>query len=334
MRGQAVAVELVECCGHGVTLPATRLGAPLQSLAVPDAALPETWTAVVNPVSGRGRTRKLLPELRSAFARLGPAVEVVVSEDAEHPAAIAEEATDAGRGVVACGGDGLVAQLAGVVAERDGTLAIVPTGSGNDLARHLGLDLKGPIESVDLLRTGRVRRIDLGRADGRWFTTIAGAGFDSEINRWANGVDWIGGTPLYVLAVLRTLWVYRPQPVRVTVDDAAPRELEAWFVAVGNSSSYGGGMRIAPGARLDDGLLDVVVVGATSRLELLRAFPRVFRGTHLDHPQVDCVRGRRVRIESPDASPPMELYASGEHVGALPAELEAVPNALEVVVPD
>jgi diacylglycerol kinase (ATP) len=299
--------------------------------------LPGRWTAVINPAAGRGRGRTQLPHIADALALVDADVHIEVSADLDDAARIATAAYDDHRGVVACGGDGLVCQLAGLAAVHDGVLAIVPAGSGNDFARHLGIPRDDPVSAAELLRTGRVERVDLCRAEtadgtSAWSTTVANAGFDAEANRWANTVDWAGGTPLYVLATLRTLASYRPRPVRVRVDDDV-LETEAWLVAVGNSRSYAGGMMITPDAALDDGALDVCVVGRVSRADFLRTFPRVFDGTHTRNPRVTMCRGTRVVIEMPEALDGAELWASGERVGPLPARLEAVPRALRVVIP-
>lgn len=301
------------------------------------------WTAVVNPSAGRGRTRKLLPRLADAFAATGLDVDVCVSADLDDAVRLARGAFDRGHAVAACGGDGTVNALAGVAADHGGVLAIVPTGAGNDFARHLGLDRRRWLDTIPLLTSGQVGTVDLGRAeltgedqDGggtvRWFTSVANAGFDSEANRWANGVQWASGTTLYVLAVLRTLGTYRPHRFRLTVDGDV-HDIEAWLVAIGNARGYAGGMLITPGAELDDGQLDVCVVGPVSRAGFLRSFPRVFRGTHVSHPMVDMYRGKLVELASLDESVPIELYGSGERIGPLPARMEAVAGALQVVVP-
>jgi diacylglycerol kinase (ATP) len=282
--------------------------------------------------------------LTDAFAATGLGVEVCVSVDLDDAVRLAREAFDDGRGVAACGGDGTVNALAGAAADHGGVLAIVPTGAGNDFARHLGLDRRRWLDTIPLLTTGQVGTVDLGRAeltdddeDGggtvRWFTCVANAGFDSEANRWANGVQWASGTTLYVLAVLRTLGTYRPHRFRLTVDGDA-HDIEAWLVAIGNARGYAGGMLITPGAELDDGQLDVCVVGPVSRAGFLRSFPRVFKGTHVSHPMVDMYRGKLVELASLDRSVPIELYGSGERIGPLPARMEAVAGALQVVVPN
>ncbi len=297
--------------------------------------LPERWTAVINPAAGRGRGRTQLPHIADALARVDADVQIHVSADLGDAARIAGAAFDDGLGVVACGGDGLVCQLAGLAAERDGVLAIVPAGAGNDFARHLEIPRDDPVAAAALLRSGRVERVDLCRAEAAdgtraWSTTVANAGFDAEANRWANTIDWAGGTPLYVLATLRTLASYRPRRVRVTVDDDV-LETDAWLVAVGNTRSYAGGMIITPDAALDDGALDVCVVGRVSRVDFLRTFPKVFDGTHTRNPLVTMRRGKRVTIEMPETLDTAELWASGERVGPLPAQLEAMPGLLRVV---
>jgi len=283
----------------------------------------------VNPAAGRGRTRKLLPELAHAASEAGAKVEV--SPDADAPVRLAREAAAAGHDLVACGGDGVVSAVAGVAADTGRRLAIVPTGAGNDFARTLGYDLKQPLRAFDVLARGSDRVVDLGRVNGRWYTCVTASGFDAEANRWANTVQRLSGTTLYVAAVVRTLAVYRPYPFRVTVDGEG-RDVDAWLVAVGNGPAYAGGMRITPGADLHDGLLDVTIVGALSRPDFLWSFPRVFRGTHVSHRKVQTMRGRIVEI-APAGDAPMDVYADGERVGPLPARMESVPDALTVRVP-
>ncbi len=300
------------------------------------------WTAIVNPAAGRGRTRDLLRELHAACAASALEIELQVPTSAEHGRTLAEQAFAAGRGVIACGGDGTVGELAGVAAEADGLLALVPSGSGNDFARHLGFDVANPLDAFAVLEAGRIARVDLGRAwaGGRtpadpptWFCTVASTGFDAAANEWANSVRRLRGTTLYVVAMLRTLATYTPRRFRLTVDGEA-HEIEAWLVAVGNSRSYGGGMRVTPHAALDDGLLDVIVVGPVSRAKFLRTFPLVFKGEHVERDEVLTWRGQVVEIESLDgAAHDLQLYASGDSAGALPARLEGAAGALRMVVP-
>jgi diacylglycerol kinase (ATP) len=301
-------------------------------------AAPDAWTAVVNPAAGRGRGDAGLPHLVGMLAASGLDLEIELSADADHLVTLARDAFARGRGVVACGGDGTVCALAGAAADTDGVLGIVPVGSGNDFARQLDIPRADLDAAIDVLRTGRVVAADLGRvhtADGMttWFTTVANTGFDAAANEWANEVTWTSGTPLYVMATLRTLATYSPRRFRITVDDTTV-DTEAWLVAVGNTRTYASGMMITPSASVHDGLLDVCVVGPVSRLDFLRTFPSVFRGAHVDHPQVRTWRGVEVTVEALDGRAPVELWASGEHAGPLPARLEPVAGALAVMVPE
>jgi diacylglycerol kinase (ATP) len=231
-----------------------------------------------------------------------------------------------------------VSEVASVASQVGGTLGVVPTGAGNDFARHLGIDHRRPLDALNLIEHGRVASVDLGcatTADGRVvrYTTIANTGFDSEANRWANAISWATGTPLYVLAVLRTLAVYRPQPIRVTVDDEVWSD-DAWLVAVGNSRYYAGGMMITPAAEVDDGALDVCVMGPASRAEFLRRFPSVFKGGHVQMRETVMLRGKSVQLDASDADLDLDLWAAGERVGPLPARLEPLPGALRMLVPE
>ena len=293
------------------------------------------WTAVVNPVAGRGRTRRLLPELRTALAAHD--VESHVATSPGDGVQAARDAYGRGHGVVACGGDGTVAELAGVAAAHGGPLAVVPTGAGNDFARQLGLDLRRPLRAIDLLDEGELIDVDLGRAsasDGtnRAFTTVANTGFDSEANRWANGVRWTRGSTLYLVAIARTLVVYRPRPVVVRVDDHEWRGA-AWLVAIGNTRWYAGGLMITPDAKVDDGLLDVCVFTAAPTAKFIARFPTVFRGNHTHVDGVIMFRGREVEVLADRGGLALDLWASGERVGPLPAIATIDPKALRVLVP-
>jgi diacylglycerol kinase (ATP) len=293
------------------------------------------WTAVVNPVAGRGRTRRLLPELQNALRVQGATVHV--APDAADGLRAARTAYDRGGGVVACGGDGTVAELAGVAAEHGGPFAVVPTGAGNDFARELGLDLRHPLRAIDLLSTGQLRTVDLGRAaaaDGttRPFTTVANTGFDAEANRWANDITWVRGSALYLLAIARTITTFRPQPLVVRVDDDEWRG-RTWLVAVGNTRSYAGGLRITPDAAPDDGLLDVCLITEKPTTTFIARFPSVFRGNHTRVDGVRMLRGRTVEIHGDGGDVELDLWASGERVGPLPATVTIDPSVLRVLVP-
>lgn len=289
---------------------------------------------VANPTSGGGKGRRILPPVLARLQAMGIPHRAVVTEDGSHPDRAAREAADQGaEAVLALGGDGIVGACANALVGTDTALGVIPAGSGNDFAAHLGLDAKRPLDAVELLRRGRNQRIDAVRAEGpgweRHYVCVAGAGFDSETNEVANRVRRLRGTAKYVYAVLRTLARFRPAEFMLRVDGEQTRSA-AMMIAIGNASSYGGGMRVCPDASLVDGLAEVCVVGAMSRLRFVAAFPKVFRGRHVDHPRVTMLRGARVDVE---ASRPFLVYADGEPLGPLPATFTVVPGALEVLAP-
>jgi diacylglycerol kinase (ATP) len=208
---------------------------------------------------------------------------------------------------------------------------VVPAGGGNDAARSLGLPADDPLAAAGLLIRLRRRPADLATVAGRAYLNVAGAGFDSEVNRVANQrLGWARGRPRYVGAVLAQLVVGRTARFELVLDGRAQR-LEGWLVAVANGPSYGGGMRVAPRASLADGLLDVVVIGAIGKLEFLRTFPKVFSGAHVEHPAVAVHRAARVDL---DADRTLAVYADGEPAGTLPATFEVRPSAVTVLAAD
>ena len=275
-----------------------------------------------------------MPDVTRALDAADVTHRLVVTADGAEPAAVATDAVRRGDdAVVAVGGDGLVGACATALARSRVALAVVPGGTGNDLARALGLSRTRPLAALQALASGRRRRIDTVRASGTaWetrFTCVAGSGFDSETNAYANTLHRLRGTPRYVAAVVRTLARFRPATFTMRLDGHEQRA-HAMMVAVGNAPSYGGGMRVCPDAVLDDGLLDVCVVGALPKLEFVRTFPKVFRGTHTAHPAVRTFRARAVSVE---ADRPFEAYGDGELLGTLPVTYEVEPLSLEVAAP-
>jgi diacylglycerol kinase (ATP) len=290
---------------------------------------------VHNPTAGGGRAGRLAPRVVERLR--GDGVEVAQHrtlslEDARLAACRAAPGVDA---VVAVGGDGTVgACAAGLAAAGPGAraaLGVVPAGGGNDAARSLGLPADDPLAAAGLLTRLARRPADLATVAGRAYLNVAGAGFDSEVNRVANQrLRWARGRLRYVGAVLAELVVGRPATFELVLDGQAAR-LQAWLVAVANGPSYGGGMRVAPAASLDDGLLEVVVIGEIGRLEFLRTFPQVFSGRHVEHPAVAVHRAARVDL---DADRTLAVYADGEPAGTLPATFQVRPAAVTVLAAD
>jgi diacylglycerol kinase (ATP) len=286
---------------------------------------------LVSAAAGRGRARALgdtvLRELRAAG--LSPTVlAATTGADAETRA---RAAVAAGTGaVVAVGGDGTAHAALQAVAGTATPLALVPAGTGNDLALALGVPAD-PADAVGALaaglRAGESRRFDAGRVGDRWWATVLCCGFDSAVTDRANRLRWPRGRRRYDLAVLLELARLRPHEMTVRIDDGEPRILPATMIAVGNTSWYGGGLEICPGADPADGLLDVTVVGPLTRRELIRSRPRLADGTHVQNPAVSVLRATRVEL----ACPGVTTWADGEPVAPLPVVVECVPGALSVV---
>ncbi len=281
---------------------------------------------MVNPTSGKGRASAAADIVTAHLESQGVSVQRVVGTDGADAAARCREAVRGGvDALVAIGGDGMAHLALQAVAGTATGFGLVPTGTGNDFARALGLPLGDPARSARLLLTEPPRQVDVARAADRWWACVLGTGFDAATNDRANRMTWPRGRRRYDLAVVAELVSYRPKRFLLVLD-GVPRQVDAMLVAVGNAASYGGGMRVCPDARLDDGLLDVVVIGAMSRRRFLRLFPSVFRGAHVAAPEVWTGQAREVRIEG-DAT----VYADGEPLGRLPLTATVVPGALRVI---
>ncbi|MEU4263667.1 diacylglycerol kinase [Streptomyces argenteolus] len=291
-------------------------------------------TLFVNPIAGRGRGARAAQPAASALRDAGFSVRTVLGEDAADALRRAREAVAGGTGaLIAVGGDGLMSLALQAVAGTGTPLGAVAVGTGNDFARALGLPIRDPAAAgrlaAEVLKAGTARGIDLGRAGGRWFGSVLASGFDSRVNDRGNRMRWAGGRFRYDLAILAELAAFRPIPYRVRLGDGPVREIEATLIAVGNGSTYGGGMRICADAVMDDGLFDVTVVGDCSRTTLLKVFPQVYRGTHLGHPAVSVHRVPSVEL----AAAGVTAYADGEPLGALPLTATCVPDAVRVLAP-
>jgi diacylglycerol kinase (ATP) len=289
---------------------------------------------IVNPTSGKGAGRALGAEALRLLREAGHEVVDVSGSDYQQARTQARQVVSDGVDtVVVEGGDGMVHLGVNLCAATSARLAVVAAGTGNDFARTLGLPVRDVPAAVALLPEGSTRRVDLGRvSDGvvgdRWFGGVLGAGFDAVVNARAQRMTWPRGQMRYNLAVLRELPVFRPIPYAVELDGRRI-ETRAMLVAVANTTSFGGGMRVCPDADVTDGLFDVMIVHALSIPAFLRVFPKVYSGTHITHPAVEIYRARRVRLEASG----IHSQADGETFADLPIDAEVVPGALRVVTP-
>jgi YegS/Rv2252/BmrU family lipid kinase len=283
---------------------------------------------VINPVAGNGRAWRVWERARTGIAD-GCTWEIAATTRVGHATELARGAAEAGyERVVAVGGDGTVCEVANGLAGSTTAVGIVPAGTGNDCAANLGLP-RDPCAAARLAFAGQPRPIDLGHITtttaAAWFVNIAGFGFDAEVTWRLNRLRRLGsGTVPYVIGVIQTLFHFAIPRMRVTLDGRA-MDTDVFLVAVANGPSYGGGMRIAPDAAMDDGILDICVVRAISRSDVLRLVPRMYSGGHRDHPAVEFYRCRELLAESSNL---VRCQADGQPLGPVPARFTVQPRGL------
>jgi YegS/Rv2252/BmrU family lipid kinase len=293
-----------------------------------DESIPaQPLVLLVNPSSGGGKALKLLPRVEAVLDAGRVPFRVVRTKSLEHGVAKALDAVEAGELPVVLSGDGMIGAIGGAMAGGETPLGVVPLGRGNDLARVLGIPTE-PEEAIEIVLAGNVRTIDVGEANGRRFLGIASLGFDSDANRIANE-SRLGGNLVYAYAALRALVAWKPARFTIAIGDQRTR-MEGYSVVVANNSAYGGGMYVAPDADLEDGEFDVVTIAKVGKLRFLGNLPKVFKGTHVRNDEVQVVRASRLSLS---ASRPFAVYADGEHLTDLPADLRVIPHALRVLVP-
>ena len=287
-------------------------------------------TVLTNPMAGHGNAPHATERAVAQFQRRGVDVVGIVGTDADHARRLIDEAlahgTDA---LVVVGGDGVISLALQALAQGDVPLGIIPAGTGNDHAREYRLPTSDPEAAADIVVDGCVETVDLGRIDGngahKWFGTVMAAGFDSLVSDRVNRMSWPHGRMRYNLAMVAEISKLRLLPFRLSFDGADEVEMPLTLAAFGNTRSYGGGMRICPNADHADGLLDVTMVHSASRTRLIRLFPTVFKGTHVDLDEVTTARARSVYVDSPG----INAYADGDFAMPLPVTVSAVPGALK-----
>jgi YegS/Rv2252/BmrU family lipid kinase len=283
---------------------------------------------VVNPAAGGGRGAKLIPSVEAALRSAGHDLVVTRTTSLEHADDLTATAVAADRVVVAMGGDGIVGRVAGTVAATGGLMAVLPGGRGNDFCRAVGIP-RDAVAACAVLGSGEERRVDVGYAGDAAFLGIASVGFDSEVQERVLTSRLPLGQLVYLYGSLATVARWKPATFTCTVD-GAPLTVHGWSVAVANSGVYGGGMRLAPDASVEDGLLDVVTTSETSRRTFLRALPKVFKGTHVDEPSVSV---RTATVVELAADRPFRVFADGDPVATLPCTITVRPGALRMLLP-
>lgn len=280
----------------------------------------------INPASGRGRAQRQAKLAGEYFRSRDIDVREIEGRslrDFREKLLICLDSEEVS-GVIALGGDGFIHEIIQHLVSRDIPLGVIPCGTGNDFARSIGVFDLPFSRQLELIEKHDATHIDLGRVQDQWFAAILSSGFDALVNDRANSMRWPRGRMRYNIAMIEKLIALRPHSYRIRVDERY-LEVQATLVTVANGSSYGGGMKVCPDASINDGLFDVMVLGRVSRIELLKVFPKVYRGGHVGHPAVTFYRCNEIEIDGSGSS-----FADGEPIAQLPLRAECVSAALKV----
>ena len=285
---------------------------------------------IVNPMAGGGRTLRLLPKIRHWLSESPHEFSFNTTRSPDEMRSEIMKAPAQGiNALLLIGGDGTVHQALPAIAETNIPFGFLPCGRGNDFARNIGLPSKLQ-KSCSLPSNPSFHQVDLPRINHIPFVAVAYVGFDAEVNELANeGKGYFGGTLGYIVCVTKALKSFKPFEVEITIDGDTWRE-RVMMVTVANAPFYGGGMKIAPDANMNDGLLNICIAKEISKLELLWEFPKVFKGTHIYHPRIMMKSGRRIRLTSDE---PRNIYADGEYVGHLPADCTIGNQTIHIMSP-
>lgn len=303
---------------------------------------------VINPTAGHGRAQAQGPIAKRLLEEAGhDIVDLSSTSLASAKTHVRQAIVDGLDAVVVVGGDGMVHLGVNVVAGTSLPLGIVAAGTGNDISRGLGLpihDVAASVEQIEAgLRTGgrQIDAVSIGDPEStarQWFLGVLSAGIDAAVNERANAMRWPRGELRYIRALLVEAMHMKPYDYRVTIDGEVVWDAPGLLAAVANGTSIGGGLLIAPGALFDDGELQVVMVEGVSRVTLARVFPRLYKGTHVDHPAVHIMSGKSVLIEAGvpaikggTPKPPPIAYADGERIGPAPLRCDVEPGAVTIL---
>jgi len=282
------------------------------------------WLVVVNPKAGVGAAASLATQIVGFLQSRSISYRMISPNSSVETNLLVREALQKNEvtKLLSVGGDGLFHLLLQLAIEFKVPLAIAPGGTGNDFYRTLGWFESDLTEYLEHLISIEPSLVDVGVVDGEYFGAVLSSGFDSVVNERANKLRWPKGPAKYNAAIVLEFPKFQAIDFKIYADEKI-LEVEAMLIAIGNGSSYGGGMQVCPDADLQDGLLDIMILHPVSKIEFIKVFPTVYKGTHIEHPQVEVIRAKRVRIESSAIA-----YADGERIGQLPVQVESLPQSL------
>jgi len=282
------------------------------------------WLVVVNPKAGMGAAASLATRIVGFLQSNEISYRMISPNSAAETKSLVRESLRNGEAsrLISVGGDGLFHLLLQFAIEFQVPLAVAPGGTGNDFYRTLGWFDHELTDYFDHLVSTEPTLVDVGVVDGEYFGAVLSSGFDSVVNERANTLKWPKGPAKYNAAIALEFPKFKPIEFKIFADEQI-LEVEAMLIAIGNGRSYGGGMQVCPNADLQDDLFDIMILHPVSKLEFIKVFPTVYKGTHIEHPQVEVIRAKQVRIESSAIA-----YADGERIGQLPVQVESLPQTL------
>lgn len=280
---------------------------------------------IVNPIAGGGSTLRKLPEVLRFLEENSWKCRVFTSGHPGHAEELARKLALENQIIIAIGGDGTVNEVMRGVLGSPSAMAIIPCGSGNDIAASFGINRHN---ALPILASGRIQKVDIAFVNDQPFLGVASCGLDTEVNRTANRIPrLIKGALLYTLALGIALVKYKPMEIHITTPEKSYTE-KVMLLAVGHGDRYGGGMKITPLAKRDDGLLDLCLVKNLSKWMLLFIFPKVFSGKHIKHPKVIYSQAESIKIQGTG-----EVFADGDRKTQLPAQYRLQPGLLNLFLP-
>lgn len=285
---------------------------------------------ILNPAAARGKTLKIREQIEAELKENDIDYELYISKSAEDIFSVTRQnITKDYSNFVGIGGDGTIHYIANALAGTNKNLGYIPVGSGNDIAKNLGIPLD--IEKAcEVIKKARTKKIDLGLINDKYYyLCIAGAGFDSEVTRLANETRLPVKGPLkYTYAVYKTLITFRPKIFHIEYDHNQ-RQMELMMMVASNMQAYGGGMKITPDADPCDGKLDICIIKKMTKIHFVKAFPRVFDGKHIGDPNIEIFKADTLKIECDRKA---DVFADGEYICSLPVSFKVMPKSLNFIV--
>ncbi|PKM87371.1 MAG: lipid kinase [Firmicutes bacterium HGW-Firmicutes-12] len=287
---------------------------------------------IINPLAGRGRALELWKQIKHIMGDDSEGYQFVYTRSPGEATLLAKKAVKEKYDTLAViGGDGTLNEVANGLVGSETALAVFPGGTGNDFAKTLGIT-RNPSKLIEILNNGKKKLIDIVKCNDEYFINMAGIGFDAEVAKNVNGIRFLRGEIAYISAILKTLLTYRPIEAEIVIDGLVRKE-KVILVAVGNGEFVGGGIHILPNAILDDGLIDICIIKETTKTEILRTLPSVYKGSHTSNPKCLFLKGREVIINIQRSERQVYAQLDGQVFYNKSLHISVIPQAIQVLIP-